>query len=124
MKRLLYLTTCLLLCLKVAGATATWISSTASQKWQQMPDPVLVAGSRSAPPNVLIVPSRAYQTIDGFGGCFNELGWTALKAASKSEQAAVLNALFSDNGCAFTLGRFAGRNPCAQRTAGPETAVQ
>lgn len=82
-----------------------WISSTASQKWQQMAEPTLVKGSPQDPPEVQIVPSRTYQTIDGFGGCFNELGWTALNKATGPGKTAVLSALFGTNGCAFSLGR-------------------
>jgi glucosylceramidase len=95
----------LLLVVKASAAQVAWISSTSSQKWQQMPDPTLVKGSPQDPPEVRIAPSRTYQTIDGFGGCFNELGWVALGKATSPNRTAVLSALFSDAGCAFTLAR-------------------
>ena len=33
------------------------------------------------------------QTIDGFGGCFNELGWTSLAALSEADRESVLHEL-------------------------------
>jgi glucosylceramidase len=54
---------------------------------------------------VRIAPGKTFQTIDGFGGCFNELGWVALSKASQADRERVLSALFSDDGCAFTMGR-------------------
>lgn len=96
---------CVLSLVNAFAGPVTWISSTASQKWQAMPEPTLVAGSPQDPPEVQIAPARRLQTIDGFGGCFNELGWVALKATSSSSRAAVLDGLFGTNGCAFTLAR-------------------
>ena len=82
-----------------------WISSTAGQRWQHMPSPSLGPGSPDAPPQVRVVPRKTYQAIDGFGGCFNELGWLALNNASEVDRKNVLSALFGDDGCAFTLAR-------------------
>lgn len=83
----------------------TWISSTAEKPWQTMPAPAVEAATPDAPPLVRAVLHKTYQTIDGFGGCFNELGWTALGAVSESERQRALTALFSEDGCAFTLAR-------------------
>jgi len=87
------------------SATVTWVSSTEDQPWQQMPSPSLQAAEPDVPPVVFIKPSRTYQTIDGFGGSFNELGWVALSKASEAGRDKVLSALFSDEGCAFTSAR-------------------
>ena len=88
-----------------ASAVVTWISSTAEQPWQQMPEPQLVKGSPQNPPIVRVAPQIRFQTVDGFGGCFNELGWLALSKASPADRDHVLSALFSDDGCAFNLAR-------------------
>jgi glucosylceramidase len=85
------------------GAQVEWVCSTEKQPWQEMPAPVLKAAE--APPVVFMKPSRTFQTIDGFGGSFNELGWTALSKAPEAVQKKVLEALFGDEGCAFTLAR-------------------
>ncbi len=46
-----------------------------------------------------------YQTIDGFGGCFNDLGWQALEILEPSIREATLKQIFSKDGANFTLGR-------------------
>ena len=46
------------------------------------------------------------QEIDGFGGCFNELGWDALQKLEEPRREKVLNALFGKNdGLKFNLCR-------------------
>lgn len=81
----------------------TWVSSTEGQSWKQMPNPTLTADD--APPVVFVNTKRTFQTIDGFGGSFNELGGIALSKASKHDQQEVLKALFSDSGLDFTMAR-------------------
>lgn len=44
---------------------------------------------------------EAQQTIRGFGGCFNELGWYALEKLSSQDRKRVMDALFSKEGCDF-----------------------
>ncbi len=87
------------------AASVTWISSTSEQPWQSMPAPALEPELPNAPPQVKVSPKKTYQTIDGFGGCFNELSWVALDKASKADRDKAIAALFADDGCAFTLGR-------------------
>jgi glucosylceramidase len=87
------------------AASVTWISSTDKQPWQTMPAPALAPASPDAAALVRAVPDRAYQTIDGFGGCFNELSWQALSKASPTDRERILTGLFGDDGCAFTEGR-------------------
>ncbi len=88
-----------------SAAAVTWISSTGAQPWQRMPELSLGQGSPDAPPQVRVYPAKIFQTIDGFGGCFNELGWVALGKASEPDRRRVLDALFGDEGCAFSLAR-------------------
>jgi glucosylceramidase len=88
-----------------SAAAVTWISSTAAQPWQRMPEPALGPNRTETPPLVRVALGTAYQTMAGFGGCFNELGWVALGKASEADRQQVLSALFGDAGCAFTLAR-------------------
>ena len=88
-----------------AGPAVVWISSTSQQPWKSMTAPEIGAANSSTPAEVLIEQATAYQTIDGFGGCFNELGWAALGKASASDRQKVLSDLFGDDGCAFNLAR-------------------
>lgn len=46
-----------------------------------------------------------FQTMDGFGGCFNDLGWQALQALDDTGRQAALQALFGPGGCNFNLAR-------------------
>ena len=86
-------------------AAVTWISSTGDQPWKEMPALSVVSARPEAPPQVRVAPQKSFQTIDGFGGCFNELGWAAMGKLSQTDRKRILTSLFSDEGCAFTLGR-------------------
>jgi glucosylceramidase len=53
-------------------------------------------------------PAQTLQTtpMEGFGGCFNELGWTSLKALGTQDREAVLHELFDPTaGARFTYCR-------------------
>lgn len=99
--------TAVFLCLlfHAPAAPVTWICSTAAQPWQEQSPPALIQSDSHMPPEVRVLPHKSYQTIDGFGGCFNEMGWVALQKASKDDRDKVFAALFGDAGCAFTLAR-------------------
>ncbi|HEY8903291.1 MAG TPA: glycoside hydrolase family 30 beta sandwich domain-containing protein [Chthoniobacterales bacterium] len=88
-----------------ADKSVEWICSTTDQPWKRMPPPVLGLADPDIPPQVCVEPSRTYQTMDGFGGCFNELSWAALGKASAVDRDKVLGDLFGNEGCAFTMGR-------------------
>lgn len=45
------------------------------------------------------------QAVLGFGGCFNELGWEALKKTDKAVQDEFLEELYGKEGCGFNMGR-------------------
>jgi len=51
-------------------------------------------------------PTGTYaQTVEGFGGCFNELGWDALEALSEEDRKAVMDEIFGEENCNFNYGR-------------------
>ena len=52
---------------------------------------------------VKVDPDHPLQVMEGFGGCFNELGWTALNTLPSAERDEVLRALFSPEGCNFSI---------------------
>lgn len=89
----------------VAMPSLTWISSTDQERWKTMTAPSFGTASAAAQPDVRVEKGTTYQTIDGFGGCFNELGWQALSKASATDRQKVLSALFGDDGCGFDLAR-------------------
>jgi glucosylceramidase len=78
----------------------TWVSSTAGSAWD-----VREATKARAKPGLLLT-GREGQTIEGFGGCFNEMGWHALSVLDPATRDSVMAALFGPGeGCRFTMGR-------------------
>jgi len=56
---------------------------------------------------IYLQPEITFQTIEGIGGAFNEIGGEALLASSKKDQKALMKQLFSDEGAGFTFCRTA-----------------
>jgi glucosylceramidase len=88
-----------------AAPSLRWVCTTPAEPWKELSATVL-----SQPPspasNVVILADRlVYQSIDGFGGCFNELGWEALQPLDAAQRATALKALFDASGCNFNLCR-------------------
>jgi glucosylceramidase len=51
-------------------------------------------------------PNTKYQTIQGFGGCFSEMGWDAIQSLpSAGARDSVIRALFDTSGCNYTICR-------------------
>src|SRR5690349_3007326 len=76
------------------------VTTTESKPW-------IARGIDSTPaatPNLELTGTR-HQTLKGFGGCFNELGYAAFKTASAADQQKILHDLFSDDGCRFRFCR-------------------
>ncbi|MFT3789435.1 MAG: glycoside hydrolase family 30 beta sandwich domain-containing protein [Tepidisphaeraceae bacterium] len=87
------------------AASVRWVCSTETSPWQTMPVPTLKPNTDDTTPTIRVTASKTYQTIDGFGGCFNELSWDALSTLPDAERDGVLQSLFGDTGCGFMLGR-------------------
>ncbi|WP_433062982.1 glycoside hydrolase family 30 protein [Dactylosporangium sp. CS-033363] len=71
---------------------ATWIVTTKDAAWQAR-DGLHVSGVTGVPD--VMVKAGAQQTIEGFGACFNELGWTSLALLDDADRDAVLRELFA-----------------------------
>ena len=86
-----------------AAPSVRWFSSTQAEPWREVPaaPPASVSGANP----VTLDPAVAYQAIDGVGGCFNELGWTALEALDPAQRAVALKSLFDASGCNFAVCR-------------------
>ena len=81
-----------------------WISTTQNNNWivQKNLKTTLIKSKADAEIEV----AKPLQTIDGFGGCFNELGWTALRQLSEADRKAIFKELFApDFGANFTICR-------------------
>jgi glucosylceramidase len=113
---------CVLLLSRAARAADwQWVVSTDTQRWMTEPDvaaskapiPEVQAGAMVpatqpdllgdmkppvGPMTIVIAPEATGQKIDGFGGCFNEIGWRALLRLDDVERERVMKALFDANG--------------------------
>lgn len=56
---------------------------------------------------IFLQPEITFQTIEGIGGAFNEIGGEALEALSEKDKKVVMNHLFSEKGAGFTFCRTA-----------------
>ncbi len=61
--------------------------------------------SRTETSALVEAAGEAAEVWAGFGGCFNELGWQALRELAPRERGAVLDALFGAEGLRLDLGR-------------------
>ena len=50
----------------------------------------MVAVSETSEPDVVVDVTKTAQTIDGFGTCFNELGWTSLSLLDETVRESIL----------------------------------
>ena len=81
---------------------AEWYVTTATSPWQKR---VLEAAGPGGV-DVFVQADQPQQTIEGFGACFNELGWTSLAALSPGDRDSVMRELFAPGvGGNFTLCR-------------------
>jgi glucosylceramidase len=98
-------------CMFVFMAAATvyaqkteWYSTTEKAPWVK--ESKFSFRDKSVPTLIEIRPSEEFQTMTGFGGCFNEEGWEALKLVSQKEQNEIFSNLFSSQGANFSYNRF------------------
>lgn len=70
-----------------------WISSTEHEPWVSRTVESIIGGAAD-----LAFTGQVHQDVEGFGGCFNELGWEALSLLPEEERKDVLHALFHPEG--------------------------
>lgn len=87
------------------GEKVEWVSTTNSQPWTINAE-ARIEKRASGEPVVVIPVDSTRQVIDGFGGCFNELGWDAIQTLSEQDRQQVMKNLFDTvAGCRFTIFR-------------------
>jgi len=80
----------------------TWVVTTPERPWRRMKAPPQRTRGRA---NLSLDGTRD-QVWEGFGGCFNELGWVALEALGAAQRDRIMNALFGPReSCRFNLCR-------------------
>lgn len=105
-----------------------WIVSTDSQRWIERPsiesraasvphvsEPTTAPTTEPYPPpeleaqqplTIVVDPNATAQKIEGWGGCFNEIGWRALLRVDEIDRQRILRALFDEkDGLGLNFGR-------------------
>lgn len=82
-----------------------WISTTEKNPWVKEISLTFKEIPFSHSSVIEIYPDRNLQKITGFGGCFNEFGWEALKLLPAVKQEKIFEQLFSPVGANFQLNR-------------------
>lgn len=78
-----------------------WISTTENEVWKDNEIEFIESSQ-----DTLELTGERDQTIDGFGGCFNELGWIALSKLDEEQREKVISELFdTEFGCKFNFCR-------------------
>ncbi len=73
--------------------TSRWIVSTREKQWVDKSHALSVSQT-AAPADVIVSPDRTFQTIDGFGACFSELGGVALNGLKEADRRHIFADLF------------------------------
>jgi glucosylceramidase len=84
------------------AAKVEWVSTTFENHWQVME---AVEADTPADATVEVDLTATKQTVEGFGTCFNELGWISLSELSEADRAAILQDLFTPGGLNLTMAR-------------------
>ena len=81
-----------------------WVATTYDAPWQTVSIDQL--SSDAAESTVIINPAMTAQTVEGFGTCFNELGWTSLSLLDEATRASIFHEMFAPGvGGNFTICR-------------------
>ena len=86
--------------------SAEWVSTTEGSPWEEQPDLRAVSADSISLVDVEIELDEKQQKMEGFGACFNELGWISLSRLEPSQREDVMEELFFPNlGANFNLCR-------------------
>ncbi len=76
----------------ICSAQVQWIESTGTGTW--MTKTAKLTSNKDKQVDATILMDKQQQVVDGFGACFNELGWTALSVLDDAGREAILKNLF------------------------------
>ena len=81
-----------------------WVTTTPEISWQSQAANNIKWEKGDA--KTVINQNKTFQTIDGFGTCFNELGWTSLSLLSDEDRLSIMEELFTPGyGANFNICR-------------------
>jgi len=87
-----------------AQKKVTWVYTSQTEQWKSQSG--LTTGPAQGQVDAEILVKEPLQTIEGFGTCFNELGWTSLSLLSANDRESILKELYSPGvGANFTICR-------------------
>jgi glucosylceramidase len=82
-----------------------WVVTTKDAPWRETSGAIIRAPGATEFVNVDIQTGTRHQTMEGFGGCFNEMGWDAMALLAPAARDAAFAELFGPDGARFTLCR-------------------
>ncbi|MEY2917896.1 MAG: hypothetical protein RIS73_1610 [Bacteroidota bacterium] len=114
-KLLLFFTALQFIVLVTAQKKVNWISTTQTEQWKTNKDITTISSKDTADAELQL--NKPLQQIDGFGTCFNELGWASLSMLKNEDREKILKELFTpDYGANFTICRMpVGANDFSNR---------
>ena len=71
-----------------------WIATTQTSQWQSK-DAATTSLASGNKWDVEAQLEKPLQTVEGFGACFNELGWTSLSSLAVEDREAIFRELFA-----------------------------
>lgn len=102
----LFLLTALSLAACSFNPRAQWVCTTENAPWQTMSELISASADTFPETDVEIRLDAEHQSIEGFGACFNELGWLALSKLEPNLREEIMEELFFPGlGANFTLCR-------------------
>ena len=84
---------------------ANLVSTTSKEPWIKEPEVTIETADTAGEFDLTVSSTDKAQVIDGFGGCFNELGWDALQMLDTAKQNEVMKGLFTPEGLSFNICR-------------------
>ena len=87
----------------VNAQKVSWKYTTEKEPWKKGSDLTFKNSRRKV--DITIYPNKKLQKMNGFGACFNELGWEVLQAVDQKTRNTIITDLFSAEGVNFSLCR-------------------
>ena len=104
MKKIVVIICAFLFFISCNNSKMEWVETTQDIAWQSKDVKTIEIVNKKA--DVIVDITNPLQTIDGFGACFNELGWTSLSLLNKTDRDNILRELFDFGvGANFTVCR-------------------
>ena len=87
-----------------AQTKVSWVSTSQTEQWKIQNGLTIYPASGNADADIEL--NQPLQKIEGFGTCFNELGWTSFSMLSVKDRESIMKELFAPGvGACFTICR-------------------